>query len=153
MMMKFICDGMLGKLCKLLRMIGVDCAYCNEGMAILIKARKEGRVILTCNSRLRNKDNVFFIESTQPARQLHEVVKTHGLWDEVMPFTRCIVCNEQLVPVAKEAVQGKVPYYTYKNFDEYARCPRCSRVYWKGSHYQKMMQEIEDVLGKKIGDS
>jgi uncharacterized protein with PIN domain len=152
-MVRFICDGMLGKLCKLLRTIGIDCAYCNEGMAILVKARNEGRIILTCNSHLREKENVFFIESTQSDKQLYEVVSTHGLWDEIMPFTRCIVCNERLEPVAKATVQGKVPYYTYQKFNEYAKCPKCARVYWKGSHYEKMMQEIENILGKKIGES
>lgn len=153
MAIRFICDGMLGKLCKLLRMIGVDCAYSNEGMAILVNARKEGRVILTCNSRLRNKENVFFIEASQPATQLHEVVNTHGLWDEIAPFTRCVICNEKLEAVAREAVKGKVPFYTYNNFDEYAQCPHCSRIYWKGSHYRKMIEEIEEILDKKIGGS
>jgi uncharacterized protein with PIN domain len=152
MAIKFICDGMLGKLCKLLRMIGVDCAYSNAGMAILVNARKEGRVILTCNSRLRNKQNVFFIEASQPAAQLYEVVNTHGLWDEIMPFTRCVLCNEALKPIAREEVKGKVPFYTYNSFNEYARCPQCSRIYWKGSHYKRMMEEIGEMLDKKIGD-
>jgi uncharacterized protein with PIN domain len=147
MTIKFICDGMLGKLCKLLRIIGIDCAYSNEGMAILVSARKEGRVILTCNSQLRNREGVFFVEATEPAEQLREVVETHGLWDEIMPFSRCVVCNKKLVPVAKEDIKGRVPYYTYQNFDEYAECRQCNRVYWKGSHYQKMLKEVEAILG------
>ena len=147
MTIKFICDGMLGKLCKLLRIVGIDCAYSNEGMAIIVTARKEGRIILTCNSRLRKREGVFFIEAVKPEEQLHEVVKTHGLWDEIMPFSRCIVCNQELVPVAKEKVQGRVPYYTYQNFHEYAECRHCNRVYWKGSHYHKMLGEVEEILG------
>ena len=152
MTIKFICDGMLGKLCKLLRIIGIDCAYSNEGMAILVNARKEGRVILTSNSRLRDREGVFFIEASEPTKQLYEVVDTHGLWDEILPFSRCVVCNEKLVPAAKEEVKGRVPFYTYQNFDEYAECHRCQRVYWKGSHYQKMLKEVEEILGLKFDE-
>jgi len=153
MALQFICDGMLGKLCKLLRMIGVDCTYSNEGVGILITARKEGRVILTRNTRLRDKENVFFIEATASSKQLQEVVDTHGLWDEIEPFSRCVVCNEKLNKVSRESIRNKVPYFTFKHFDEYAQCPKCSRVYWKGSHYKKMMCEIETILDVKLGDS
>jgi hypothetical protein len=147
MTIKFICDGMLGKLCKLLRVVGIDCAYSNEGMAILVNARKEGRIILTSNTRLKDREGVFFIEAIEPTKQLHEVVETHGLWDEIMPFSRCVVCNEKLEPVTKDAVRDRVPYYTYHNFNEYAECKKCNRVYWKGSHYQKMLKEVEEILG------
>ena len=153
MAIQFICDGMLGKLCKLLRIIGVDCAYSNEGMGILLTARKEGRLILTRNTRLRDKENVFFIEATESTNQLREVVDTHGLWDEIEPFSRCVLCNEKLHRVDKETIRDKVPYFTFVHFDEYAQCPKCSRVYWKGSHYKKMMGEIEAVLDVKLGDT
>ncbi len=153
MTIKFICDGMLGKLCKLLRIIGIDCAYSNEGMAIVVTARKEGRVILTCNSLLRRREGVFFIEAVKPEEQLREVVETHGLWDEIMPFSRCIVCNQELIPVRKHEVKGRVPYYTYQNFDDYAECKKCNRVYWKGSHYQKMLKEVEEILGLSFDEN
>ncbi len=153
MTIKFICDGMLGKLCKLLRIIGIDCAYSNEGMAIVVTARKEGRVILTCNNLLRKREGVFFIEAVKPEEQLREVVETHGLWDEIMPFSRCIVCNQELIPVRKHEVKGRVPYYTYQNFDDYAECKKCNRVYWKGSHYQKMLKEVEEILGLSFDEN
>jgi uncharacterized protein with PIN domain len=150
MAIKFICDGMLGKLCKLLRIIGIDCAYSNEGMAILVRARKEGRVILTSNTKLQGRHDVFFIEAAEPVKQLRDVVATHYLWDEIMPFNRCIICNEPLKGVPKESIRGKVPYFTYKHFDEYAQCPKCERVFWKGSHYRNMLKEVESVLGVKL---
>ena len=152
MAIKFICDGMLGKLCKLLRVVGIDCAYSNEGMAILVSARKQGRVILTRNTKLHGRNDVFFIDATEPAKQLRDVVSTHYLWDEIMPFSRCVVCNELLEVVPKESIKGEVPYFTYTHFDEYARCTKCRRVYWKGSHYQNMLKEVESVLGVRFDE-
>jgi uncharacterized protein with PIN domain len=46
-----------------------------------------------------------------------------------------------------------VPYFTYKHFDEYAQCPQCDRVYWKGSHYKNMLKEVEAILGVTLRES
>jgi uncharacterized protein with PIN domain len=143
---KFICNGMLGKLSRLLRIIGVDSAYTNEGMAILLLARKEGRVIITRNTRLRGREGVFFLDKAVPEEQLSKVVEAYDLREEIKPFSRCVICNEELVSVKKDAVKGKVPFFTFKHFDEYAECPRCRRVYWKGSHYENMLKEVVTVL-------
>ena len=153
MVKRFICDGMLGKLCKLLRIVGIDASYSNEGMAILLTARKEDRIILTRNTRLRGKEKIFFIETTRPARQLFDIISTYDLWDEIAPFARCVVCNERLIIVEKENIKDKIPYYTFNNFDKYAQCPCCDRVYWKGSHYQNMMKEVEAILGVPLIES
>jgi uncharacterized protein with PIN domain len=143
---KFICNGMLGKLSRLLRIIGVDSTYTNEGLAILLLARKEGRVIITRNTRLRGRKDVFFLDETAPEGQLSAVVDKYNLWNEIKPFSRCVICNDELITIEKEAVKGRVPFFTYKHFDEYAKCPRCGRIYWKGSHYKNMLKEVETVL-------
>jgi uncharacterized protein with PIN domain len=145
---RFICNGMLGKLSRLLRIIGIDSAYTNEGMAILLLARKEGRTIITCNTRLRGREGVFFLSETKPQQQLTAVVEAYNLWSEIKPFSRCVICNDELIPVEKDAVKGRVPFFTYKHFDEYAECARCRRVYWKGSHYRNMLKEVENVLAR-----
>jgi uncharacterized protein with PIN domain len=148
MALKFICNGMLGKLSKLLRIIGIDSAYSNEGMAILLSARRERRIIVTRNNRLRGRKDVFFMDAVKPEQQLHDLVQAYDLWADIKPFTRCVLCNEKLVLVEKESVRDKVPYFTYKNFEEYAQCPGCGRIYWKGSHYENMMSEVETLLGE-----
>ena len=144
--MKFLCNGMLGKLCKYLRICGIDTAYSNEGMKILIEAKKESRIILTKNTRLKGKEGVFFIEINNPVIQLKRIIAQFKLNDKLKFFSRCLLCNELLTPTDKESIKGKIPYYTYKNFDEFARCPKCQRVYWQGSHYQKMLEDIKKIL-------
>lgn len=146
---KFICNGMLGKLCNLLRLCGVDTSYSNRGMTILLQARREGRIILTKNTRLRGKEGIFFIEASRPLLQLKNVINTFDIQQEMCPFSRCTICNDKLVAVAKNSVREKVPYFTYKNFDEFAMCPTCQRVYWKGSHYKNMLNTIKQIVNAK----
>lgn len=137
---------MLGKLCKLLRTCGIDTSYSNEGMALLLLARKEQRVILTRNTQLKDKQNVLFLELSDPREQLKNVIEHYKLHTDIHLFSRCIECNTELRHVRKTSIKGKVPYFTYKNFQEFAQCPQCGRVYWKGSHYKNMLREIEDVI-------
>jgi len=137
---------MLGKLCKLLRTCGIDTSYSNEGMALLLLARKEQRVILTRNTQLKDKQNVLFLELSDPREQLKNVIEHYKLHTDIHLFSRCIECNTELRHVRKTSIKGKVPYFTYKNFQEFAQCPQCGRVYWKGSHYKNMLREIEEVI-------
>lgn len=146
MAIKFVCDGMLGKLCRLLRICGIDTLYSNEGMKILLEARKENRIVLTKNTQLRDKENIFFIQTSDPVIQLKDVIAHYDLRHLVQPFSRCITCNCRLESVSKESVKDKVPYFTFKHFNEFALCPGCKRVYWKGSHYERMLREIQDIF-------
>jgi uncharacterized protein with PIN domain len=143
---KFICNGMLGKLCKLMRICGINTAYSNKGKELLIQARNQGRIILTRNTRLKEKKEVFFIETSRPVDQLTLVLDTYKLRRSLSPFSRCIECNHKLEPVAKENIREKIPYYTYQHFNEFAWCPSCQRVFWKGSHYKHMIKDIADIL-------
>lgn len=149
MLKKFVCDGMLGRLCKLLRICGIDTLYSNRGTAILVEARKEGRIILTMNTRLRGKEGVYFIENTTPQSQLESVITEYKLQRTIQIFSRCIECNDKLVPTPKGAVRDKVPFFTYRHFDDFATCPSCQRVYWKGSHYKKMLKDILPLVSKR----
>lgn len=149
MVATFICNGMLGKLCKLLRMCGIDTAYSNQGMKILLEARQQARVVLTRNTHLRDKEGVFFLESSDSREQFQQVIEHFDLHKHMRLFSRCIECNSELKSVSKSSVRGKVPYFTYKNFTEFAECQTCGRVYWKGSHYKNMLKDIEDVIKHK----
>jgi uncharacterized protein with PIN domain len=143
---KFICDGMLGKLCKHLRVCGIDTLYSNQGIAILLEARKQNRIVITRNTHLRGKDSIFFIQTSNPVTQLKMVITQYNLQNRIQPFSRCIECNYKLKSVSKESVRDKVPYFTYKNFNEFALCLQCQRVYWKGSHYKNMIKDIKYLI-------
>jgi uncharacterized protein with PIN domain len=67
--------------------------------------------------------------------------------DEVRPFSRCSLCNAELFQIPREAVLGAVPDYVFETASDFRKCPECARVYWPGSHRQKMFDKLESVTG------
>ncbi len=147
--MKFLADHMLGKLAKYLRFMGYDTYYPSGDMSdeeIIEIAQREGRIILTRDRELAARANGIYIESDDYREQLRFLVEKFGLSDDNL-LTRCSVCNEPLVPVEKEKIRGRVPEYVYENHDEFYLCPKCNRVYWYGSHTERIEKEIREILG------
>jgi uncharacterized protein with PIN domain len=145
---------MLGKLAKYLRFMGYDTYYPDGKMSddeILKIARKEGRVIITRDKELARRSNGFLVKSINYEEQLREVIKRFNLnTDNIL--SRCSVCNEPLIPVAKEEVRGKVPDYVYQNNDEFYICPKCHRIYWYGTHTAKIEKKIKEIMGEEDED-
>jgi uncharacterized protein with PIN domain len=54
------------------------------------------------------------------------------------PLTRCTACNGALVPVPKTEVAGQLEPGTRRSFDDFSRCARCGRVYWRGAHARRI---------------
>jgi uncharacterized protein with PIN domain len=151
---RFLLDNHLGRLAAYLRMLGFDCLYRNdfqdEEMAALLAV--EARILLSRDRRLLMRKAVRFgycPRSFEPQRQLVEVVRRFDLTGRIQPFHRCMRCNTPLVPVEKKAVFDRLEPLTKRYFEEFQLCPQCNQVYWKGSHYQKMMGLI-DRLGSQV---
>ena len=143
-------DGHLGRLASHLRMLGVDCLYNNgyEDDELAHISVEESRVLLTRDRLLLMRKVItqgYLLRSLNSTEQLHEVVQRYGLVKWVKPFQRCLRCNHQLEPVAKETVLERLEPLTKKYYDEFKLCPACDQVYWKGSHYERMLQLIEKV--------
>jgi len=148
---KFLCDAMLGKLARYLRLMGLDTEYDKDGSGkgLLLSARSENRILLTRNRRLLVDKAVFLVNSERPEEQLRSVIAGFRLRCKAKFFSRCLVCNRELVPVSKDEVAGRVPYYTYKHFDRYSLCPQCQRIYWAGSHHHNMKKRIDRILKER----
>ena len=148
--LRFIADVHLGKLAKYLRMLGFDTLYSNnaEDSEIMETAQTEGRVILTKDKGILKNGRVdkgYFVRSDKAKMQIKEVVKRFDLYSGIEPFKRCMVCNGEIVNVHKSDIINRIPPKTRLYYDEFRICKSCGRIYWKGSHYQKMMQFIEDI--------
>ncbi len=145
---RFIVDANVGKLARYLRMIGFDAAYGSDwdDETIIRRARREERIILTRDRAMLRHGDVthgYWLRSTDPEEQLQEVVRALDLSESVRPFTRCMVCNVELEPVEKDDVVDRVPPAVSEAFDEFTRCPGCRRIYWRGSHYERMERLLE----------
>ena len=151
---RFILDVHLGKLAKYLRLLGFDSLMDKDldDKGIIERAFREKRVILSRDKLLMRSKLVvkgLLITSSKPVSQLEEVIHKFNISPSVNPFSRCTVCNMVIQPVDKEIVIGLIPPKTQKYYDEFLRCTGCGRIYWKGSHYEKMMKFIQSIAQEK----
>jgi len=152
----FVLDVHLGKLARLLRMLGLDTCYRNdfEDEEIVALAGQEGRIILTRDRGLLMRSAVthgYWLRSTAPVAQARKVVRRFDLREQVQPFTRCLRCNGTLEAVPAEAVRDRVPpqaaaWCAERGICEYHRCTRCGQVYWPGTHYERMQRTVARIL-------
>jgi uncharacterized protein with PIN domain len=114
----------------------------------------EGRVLLT---RMRSRFQAFpagsalFIEADDPVAQRVQVVRELGLRaGDLRPFTRCLRCNELIVPVPKADIERQVPDFVWATQASFSRCPGCGRIYWKGSHTERASETLRGLFAVDI---
>ncbi|HIJ00374.1 MAG: uncharacterized protein PWQ88_1058 [Candidatus Methanomethylophilaceae archaeon] len=145
--MRFICDEMFGSLARWLRMIGEDTLYLRDvdDDEIIRVAREEGRFLLTRDKELhRRYPYSMYIDENDLDRQLAKVIEELGLRVD-REKGRCTLCNGELDIVEREEVAGRVPKYTYLSHDHFYRCRECGKIYWKGSHWERIRDGLESV--------
>ncbi len=146
--MKFLCDEMLGSLAKWLRILGYDTKYIKNinDKKIIEIAEKEGRIVITRDKLLAKKSKGIYINEKDIEKQLKKVVKCLNLnIEKEKILTRCTICNIKVVRIEKEKVKGKVPEYVWNNNENFWICPTCNRIYWIGSHWNKMEETIKKL--------
>ena len=141
---------MVGKLARWLRVLGFDVAYSNtfSDDEIVRLAEAESRIILTRDTSFasrRNLPQTLLVDSDHYKEQVRQVLRRFNL-KEFKIFSRCVECNTPLQEVDKEAVFERIPPYVYLTQERFAACPSCKRVYWRGTHTEKMLQRIVSVL-------
>jgi uncharacterized protein with PIN domain len=147
---------MLGTLAKWLRILGYDTIYDSamDDHQLARVARAEGRVLLTRDRALAGRRGVdsVLVESEELEAQIAQVVSDLDLdLDPSGSFSRCPVCNEGLTHLDREEARERVPVYVARTHDKFKCCPGCGRVYWRGSHREKMEERITQFLRKENG--
>jgi uncharacterized protein with PIN domain len=150
---RFVLDGHLGRLAAYLRMMGFDTLYRNDygDQELAQISRDEGRILLTRDRGLLKRNMVaygYWLRETNPTRQLVEVLRRYDLSGAVKPFSRCLACNGLLEEVSKEAVLERLPPKARQYYDEFRMCPSCGKLYWDGSHVQRMRRLIELAVAR-----
>lgn len=146
--MKFLADNMLGRLATWLRLLGYDTLYLPESddAELARVARAEDRLLLTRDVELTRRRGIhpLLIESDKVEEQLLQVFRNSKLTAQ-HAFSRCARCNVPLDPVSKEAVRSHLPPYVLESQERFLRCPHCQRVYWRGTHWARILARIEDM--------
>ena len=149
---RFILDTHLGRLARYLRMMGLDVVYSDEDpgdKALARRARDEDRVLLTRDAGLLQRSVVErgrFVRATDPERQLAEVIHHFPVRDQLAPFSRCMACNSPLESAVPAEVRDRVPEKVVGEYDRFRICPSCDKVFWEGSHVERMRRLIDRVL-------
>ncbi len=148
---RFLVDAMLGRLATWLRIVGYDAEYFpGEDPALLRQAWRDGRILLTRDTHLLRRRRLpphLFIQSDHVAAQLRQVVEALHLDLTGRGARRCLRCNVVLEPRAKAEVEGRVPDFVWGHHDDFWGCPHCGRIYWAGSHRQRMDEAIRALRG------
>jgi len=142
---------MLGRLAKWLRILGYDTFYDGHipTEKLISISNAEGRIFLTRNTRVIEKlkaQNFFIVQSENYCEQVREVVNHFHLDTSSRLFTRCTLCNAEILPVSKEQVKDLVPEQPYQVFTEFFQCPQCKRVYWSGTHTENTVERLRKIL-------
>ncbi|MGW8288863.1 MAG: DUF5615 family PIN-like protein [Candidatus Bathyarchaeia archaeon] len=155
--MKFIADGMLGKLTRWLRMLGHDVTYSTqlEDAELMAVAEKENRVLLTRDLELYQRASskgiaAFYIEGKTEAEKLAELAERFR-FPLTIDLTRshCPRCNGRIRLTPKKLLTGKVEVNTLIHFEEFWKCSMCGRVYWQGAHWDGIRATLEEAKKTK----
>jgi uncharacterized protein with PIN domain len=155
--LSFIADAHMGGLARMLRMLGFDTIYDNtlQDAAIVECAASERRVVLTRDRELLKCRDVLrgcYVHALKPEAQLREVAQRYPIAAHMHPFTLCLHCNLPLEPAAMHVVCERVPEPIRSQYDRFMHCPGCDRVFWEGSHWDRMRSVLAATLDVPLSD-
>jgi hypothetical protein len=141
-MEKFFCDDTLGKLARKLRLLGFDTKLWDGRV-------EEDRILLT-RSRKRwesYEGESFLLFADTWRKQLEELERRYSINTKAKPFTRCAECNSVLLSSSAEEVKDRIPERVYLTATNFKVCPKCGKVYWSGTHVERIREEFEKIFG------
>ena len=150
----FLCDVHLWKLARRLRLLGFDTRFDPrwDDAQLAGISQTEGFILLTRDRGLlirRVVERGVYIYNTDAEAQVIELLRRLDLVKRVSPFTRCLVCGGFLEAVNmggeffEQTLRPLIPPKVLEWAKEYRYCPSCEKVFWKGSHYKKLIALIE----------
>jgi len=151
--LRFIADGMLGKITRWLRMLGHDIEYSRSlsDKRLINTAKAEGRILLTRDLELYQQAvthgiDAFLVEGTTEAEKLANLAKRFNFKLEIdVDVSRCPKCNTRIRSIPKNEVVGRVPEGTFSNYEEFWECPDCGQIYWQGAHWDRIQRTLVEA--------
>jgi uncharacterized protein with PIN domain/sulfur carrier protein ThiS len=149
----FVADTHLGRLAAYLRMLGFDTLYRNDydDHQLAVIAANEQRVLLTRDRGLLKHKSVVYgycVREADPHLQVVSVLRRYELGADVQPWRRGTHCNGLLHDVEKSAIVDRLEPKTKQYYDAFQQCDTCGRVYWQGSHFERMTAFVERILSQ-----
>lgn len=141
--MKFVADVMLGSLARLMRFHGYDVEYDNQAEDVFLLKRSRYRIVLTkdraLSESIRN-GNVYLVRGVGGRNQIQEIRKA---FPALNTRARCVECNARLRVIRKQRVEHLIPPFVFQKHESFFHCPFCRRIYWTGTHFERMRRMLE----------
>lgn len=107
-------------------------------------ARDESRLVLTRDRQFLcfrdAEDYVLFMDVQSLDEQAKLLSEKLGIDWLLSPFTRCMMCNEELIEGSVEQRAGLTVRLRPEEPLRY--CPVCQRLYWNGGHVHRMQKKL-----------
>ena len=156
---RFLLDVHLGTLAGKLRLLGFDTLYhrARSDAELASIAERENRILLTKDRQLLMRNQVsrgLFIRNTKTRKQIFEVIERLDLYEMIKPLSRCSICNGPIdrlsaTQLDEPGIAEKIPEGVLSWCSVFFQCSECGRIYWKGSHYDKIIEFIGEIKSHK----
>lgn len=138
------------RLARWLRLMGYDTRLLPTAnrSAVVLRAYNEGRILLTRNRYFpeRATPRTIYLRSERVEEQIQQLGGALGIAPQAEAmFSRCSRCNAEVAPVEKASVKERVPPYVYQTQAALYRCPSCDKLFWAGTHQQRVREFLRRV--------
>lgn len=149
---EFVCDAGLGGLARWLRAAGYEAHWTPDidDDDLIREARRIPATLLTTDSLMMERrvlrdgfiPALWVPPSMKKFEQLQLVLRELRL---PVRDPRCMSCGGELRAVGKESVRERIPPKTYRWLDEYFVCARCDKLFWHGSHWDRIGARLQSL--------
>lgn len=154
----FIADAMLGKIARKLRIFGFDTIYDPnlDDMDILNSSKYYGRIVLT-NDRIlfrrcmKKGIDTIHLDNRTELENLVTIFRSldiESISSQNLPHL-CTYCNGTLDTIIdKNSIKDQIPDRLLHSKDIFYKCSLCNKIYWIGSHMERLASLIRDINTK-----
>jgi uncharacterized protein with PIN domain len=149
---RFLCDAGLGGLARWLRASGYEAVWIPDidDDDLLVEGVRLDAIILTTDSMLMERrvlrDGMIPAVWVPPTlTMLEQLALVFQELELEVRESRCMACGGELREVEKEIVRERIPPRTLKWLDEFYECTQCGKLFWHGTHWQKITSRLKAV--------
>jgi uncharacterized protein len=150
---RFVCDAALGGLARWLRGAGHEASWASRisDEQLIAAARASAATVLTTDSilierRLFRDQLVPYLWLPPAFSILDQLATVFREFNLRLKEPRCMSCGGELRRESKETLKDRIPPKTYVWLDEYFVCSNCHKLFWKGTHWERIIARLEAVV-------
>jgi uncharacterized protein with PIN domain len=130
-------------------MLGYDTLLFGDGPddELRVLRQETGRTLLSRDSDFLGEPHTLVLTSDNHHEQLKNVVHSYSLDTSSYRYSLCLVCNQPIQRVRAEDYAESVPIWVVKEAKPLWRCPGCEKLYWAGSHLNRMDDRFDRLFG------